>query len=64
MINKQIEKNGLSPKQLSITDGALRKIILGYTREAGVRTLERKIGQICRKAARELLEQKKNPIMV
>ncbi len=59
LINKQIEKNGLSPKQLSITDGALRKIILGYTREAGVRTLERKIGQICRKAARELLEQKK-----
>lgn len=57
LIGKQIEKNGLSSKQLSITDGALKKIITSYTREAGVRTLERNIGQICRKAARELLEQ-------
>lgn len=57
LVKKQISRNGLTAKQLSISDGALRRIITGYTKEAGVRTLERKIGEICRKAARELLEQ-------
>ena len=56
LLGKQLEKNGLSEKQLVITDNALRKIIENYTREAGVRDLERKIGQICRKAAREILQ--------
>ena len=56
LVKKQREKNGLGPEQLSITNGALQKIISCYTREAGVRQLERKIGEICRKAALEILE--------
>lgn len=57
LVAKQLEKNGLSAKQLQMTDSALKKVISQYTREAGVRELERKIGEICRKAARELLKQ-------
>lgn len=57
LIAKQMEKNGLQPGQLSISDRALEKLIRGYTREAGVRNLERKIGEICRKAARELYQE-------
>lgn len=57
LIAKQMEKNGLKPGQLSISDRALEKLIRGYTREAGVRNLERKIGEICRKAARELYHE-------
>ncbi|HCL01360.1 MAG TPA: endopeptidase La [Lachnoclostridium phytofermentans] len=57
LLNKQIEKNGLKKSQLSISEKALRKIISDYTREAGVRSLERKISEVCRKSARELLEQ-------
>ena len=60
LIAKQMEKNGLKEGQLSISDHALEKLIRGYTREAGVRNLERKIGQICRKAARELYQQGKS----
>ncbi len=52
-----MEKNGLKDGQLSISDRALEKLIRAYTREAGVRNLERKIGEICRKAARELYQQ-------
>lgn len=58
LIGKQLEKNGLTEKQFSIDEAALKKIIHNYTREAGVRSLERRIGDLCRKAARELLEQK------
>ena len=61
---KQVEKNGLNPEKISITDDALRKVISGYTREAGVRGLERKLGEICRKAARETLEKKKKLVKV
>ena len=57
LIAKQMEKNGLKDGQLSISDRALEKLIRAYTREAGVRNLERKIGEICRKAARELYQQ-------
>ena len=57
LIKKQLKKNGLKAKQLTISNKALDLIISGYTREAGVRSLERKIGEICRKAARELLEE-------
>ena len=57
-------QNGLTKKQLSISDSALEKIIRNYTREAGVRNLERRIGDICRKAAREILENKKKSIRV
>ncbi len=61
---KQVEKNGLNPTKISITDEALRKVISGYTREAGVRGLERKLGEICRKAARETLEKKKKSVKI
>lgn len=64
LVEKQLERNGLSEKQVSISDGAIRKIIHNYTREAGVRNLERRIGDICRKAAREFLENKKQMIRV
>ncbi len=62
--SKQMEHNGLTAEQISITDQALRKVISGYTREAGVRNLERKLGDICRKAAREILETKKKSVKV
>ena len=62
--SKQVEKNGLNPTKISITDEALRKVISGYTREAGVRGLERKLGEICRKAARETLEKKKKSVKI
>lgn len=55
LIEKQLGKNGLNRKQLSISDKALNHIITGYTKEAGVRNLERKIGEICRKAAKEII---------
>lgn len=64
LIAKQMEKNGLKKDQLTISDGAVKKIIHNYTREAGVRNLERRIGDICRKAAREVLENKKKTIRV
>lgn len=64
LVGKQMERNGLMEGQLTISDGALRKIIHNYTREAGVRNLERRIGDICRKAAREYLENKKTGIRV
>ncbi len=56
LVPKVRKKHGLKASQLYISDKALEAIIHGYTREAGVRTLERKLGEICRKAARELLE--------
>ncbi len=64
LVGKQLEKNGLTKKQLSISDSALEKIIRNYTREAGVRNLERRISDICRKSAREILENKKKSIRV
>lgn len=60
LIPKSYEKNGLTREQLVITDAALRKLIDGYTREAGVRGLERRIGELCRKAAREILERRED----
>ena len=56
LVRKQMEKHGLKKGQLNITKTALTGIIESYTKEAGVRQLERKIGEICRKAAREILE--------
>ncbi|MDD3251006.1 MAG: endopeptidase La [Lachnospiraceae bacterium] len=64
LVGKQLERNGLTEKQVVISDGALKKMIHNYTREAGVRNLERRIGDICRKAAREFLEDKKTVIRV
>lgn len=60
LISKQLEKHGLKKSQLRITEDAIREIITCYTRESGVRNLERSIGEICRKAAMKLLEQE-NP---
>lgn len=59
LLKKQIEKNGLNLKQIFFSDKALEKLIHNYTREAGVRGLERKIGQICRKVAKEILKNNK-----
>lgn len=64
LIDKQIEKNGLSRKQLSISDKALNRIITGYTKEAGVRNLERKIAEICRKAAKEIITGESKKVSV
>lgn len=64
LVGKQLEKCGLTEKQVTLSDGALKKIIHNYTREAGVRNLERRIGEIFRKAAREFLENKKQGIRV
>ena len=64
LIPKQLEKHGLKPEQLSISKKALWRMARNYTKEAGVRQLERKIGDICRKAAREILEMKKESIRV
>jgi len=57
LIPKQLEKHGLKKSQLRITDDAIREIIVCYTRESGVRNLERSIGEICRKAAMQLVDQ-------
>jgi ATP-dependent Lon protease len=57
LVEKQMKKNGLKDGALSISSGALKKIIHHYTREAGVRNLERKIGDICRKAVKEQLDK-------
>ena len=62
LISKQMEKNGLKEGQLTISPKALEDLIHSYTREAGVRQLERKIGEVCRKAAREILEKKKKSV--
>ncbi|MDD6307439.1 MAG: endopeptidase La [Clostridiales bacterium] len=64
LLAKQIERNGLKQNQLSISDKALAKIIRGYTREAGVRNLERKLGEIARKAARDIYENDKKKVKV
>lgn len=64
LIPKQMDDNGLSKGQLVIQAAALKKIINLYTKEAGVRNLERKIGQICRKAAREIMENGKTKVTV
>ncbi|MBO4902037.1 MAG: endopeptidase La [Lachnospiraceae bacterium] len=64
LIPKQIDRHGLKETQLRIQDKALALVIRSYTREAGVRNLERKIGQICRKAARMILQDKKKSVTV
>lgn len=64
LVTKQLERNGLQKGQLTISDKALAKIISAYTREAGVRNLERKLGEIARKAAREVYEGKKKTVRI
>ena len=64
LIAKQLKKNGVNEKQLKINDKALREVIAFYTREAGVRGLERRLGEICRKAARRIYEGETEKIRV
>ena len=64
LVKKQIAGHGLEKYLFSISDGALKKMISCYTKEAGVRNLERKLGEICRKAAREILEDKKKSLKI
>ena len=64
LIEKQEKANGLKPGQLTISEEALRAIINGYTKEAGVRNLERMLGRICRKTARKILEEHQNTVEV
>lgn len=64
LISKQFEKNGIKQEQLVISDGALRNVIAYYTKEAGVRGLERQIGKLCRKAARQLVDNKDKKLKV
>lgn len=63
LLPKQLTKHGLSSKQLKVSDGAIRAVIDFYTREAGVRSLERKIGNLCRKAALKLAEDGEQQIL-
>ena len=64
LLPKQIAKHGLSPKQLVIADTVWPVLISGYTREAGVRSLERKIAAVCRKSARMIYQDKKKTVRV
>ena len=64
LIPKQMEENGISKGELTIQSAALKKIINNYTKEAGVRNLERMIGRICRKTARAIMEEGKKKVTV
>ena len=64
LVAKQLKRNGIAEGQLKITDKALRQIISFYTKEAGVRGLERRIGEICRKSARKLYEGEEEKVRV
>ena len=64
LVEKQIEAHGLKPEEFSISDDALRDVIRYYTREAGVRTLEREIAKLARKSLRRILEGKDKSIVI
>jgi ATP-dependent Lon protease len=64
LVEKQVKNHGLTPDLLRFTPGALRQVIRGYTREAGVRNLEREVGALCRKAARRRAEGDESPIEI
>ena len=64
LVEKQVKNHGLTPEFIRFTPDALRQVIRGYTREAGVRNLEREIGALCRKAARRRAEGNEEPITV
>jgi len=64
LLPRQIKENGLKPKTMNISTGALQQLIREYTSEAGLRNLEREIGNICRKVARKIAEGKKRPFNI
>ena len=64
LLPKQLEANGLNKDELTVDDDALRRIARDYTREAGVRNLEREVGSLCRKVAKQIAEGRKTPIAV
>ena len=64
LVQRQVKNHGLTPKQLRMTDEALRAVIRGYTREAGVRNLERQLGALCRKAARMRAEGREDALVI
>jgi ATP-dependent Lon protease len=64
LVAKQVANHGLTPENVTFTDDALRTVIRGYTREAGVRNLEREIGALCRKAARRRAEGNEEPLAI
>ena len=64
LLPKQLEANGLKEVELTVDDDTLRRIVRDYTREAGVRNLERQIGSLCRKIARQISEGRQTPIHV
>ena len=64
LVDKQVKNHGLTPEYIRFTPDALRQVIRGYTREAGVRNLEREIGSLCRKVARRRAEGNETPIEI
>jgi ATP-dependent Lon protease len=64
LLPRQISENGLASKNVQLTDPVIREIIRSYTREAGLRNLEREIGSVCRKVARQVAEGKKGPFKI
>jgi ATP-dependent Lon protease len=64
LLPKQLEANGLNKEELTVDDDALRRIARDYTREAGVRNLEREVGSLCRKVAKQIAEGRETPIAV
>ncbi len=64
LIEKQVRNHGLTPEQLEFTEPAIRAVIRGYTREAGVRNLEREIGALCRKVARKRAEGDESRVVI
>jgi ATP-dependent Lon protease len=64
LIAKQVKNNGLTPEQIEFTEPAIRQVIRGYTREAGVRNLEREIGGLCRKIARRRAEGDESKVAI
>ena len=64
LLPKQLEKNGLKPGQMKVTDAGLKKLISSYTKEAGVRSLERRLGELCRKSARMILENDRKTVRI
>jgi len=64
LIPRQLTENGITEENINITDAALRSVITNYTRESGLRNLEREIGNICRKVARQIAEGRKRPVRI